>query len=582
MSKKIEYHSTSPISNSMSILTPLATTYGARLSAYLTTYEDLKKHRKRLNKSLVKLRHNLDIVTKDTRKYSEKEKTKAITAAQYDEDQANGTLLLLIAERDSLYASEIKSLLEASGSRLSSYKKLMVSRLKRAVQTSKKLLDITQNEKNVTVRTEIYIYAALTQGLYLVNKKRWAEALQAFSIARCGLELIASQNSDDNEGESFSRTLLEELLDTLVDPSLNLAVSQNEEEESSYDIITVARKHCHDDTLAYLQPAVDLIASQDPQFVQEFEEEISKTVVWREHTANVYNDEVSSKVGRLGRVEWKNFKEADDYDGLLQKWTALVDLHEADLLKNKDEDDLDRVQDGAIVLTYLKYHMHFTKVKRDLLLIDQLESKQFSSVAKKLQSHRDVLRLYDSIIGTVEQLKDLPGVYNDEDMYSTLENMERFFVTKRATVVADSYALANKLPEALKVYSHLSRTFEVESNFYKIELFPYSVTSNEEAQGLAALIQANLAKTHVMTQFHIEQDNSDFVIDNVNKFPLSDGINRITNVGQKGAIKPVLSKAVLFDVAFNYISYSSRSEERGEAEPTEDKKKSGFFGIFGR
>lgn len=566
----------------MSVLTPLATTYGARLSAYLTTYEDLKKHRKRLNKALSKLRHDLDIVTKDTKKYSEKEQTKAISSAQYDENLLNGQLVLLLAERDSLYAAEIKSLLEISSSRLSSYKKLMVLRLKRAVQTSKKLLEITQNEKRDSVRTEIYIYAALTQGLYLVNKKRWAEALQAFSIARCGLELIASQSSEDSEGESFSRTLLEELLDTLVDPSLSLAVSQNEEEESSYDIITVARKHCHDKALPYLQPAVDLIASQDPQFVQEFEEEISKTVHWREHTAKVYNDEVSSKVARLGRVEWESFKEADEYDGLLQKWTALVDLHESDLLRNTDEDDIDRVQDGAIVLTYLKYHMHFTKVKRDLLLIEQLQSKSFASVAKKLQSHRDVLKLYSSISATVEQLKDLPGVYNDEDMYLTLENMERFFVAQRATVVADSYALANKLPEALKIYSHLSRTFEADAEFYKIDLFPYNVTSNEEALDLAKTIQTNLAKTHVMAQFHSEQDSSDLVLDNVYKFPLSDGVSRITNAGDRGALKPVLSKAVLFDVAFNYISYSSKSEGRSETEPLGDKKKSGFFGIFGR
>lgn len=568
----------------MSIQTPLATTYGARLSAYLTTYEDLKKHRKRLNKALVKLRHNLDIVTKDTKKYSEKEQTKGIRSAQYDEDERNGLLLLLIAERDSLYASEIKSLLEISGSRLSSYKKLMVSRLKRTVQTSKKLLEVTQNEKNSAVRTELYIYAALAQGLYLVNKKRWSEALQAFSIARCGLELIASQSSEDAEGENFNRTLLEELLDTLVDPSLNLAVSQNDQHESSADIITVARKHCHDSTLPYLQPAVELIASQDPQFVQEpEEEELSRKVTWREHEANVYNDELATKIARLNRVDWKEFAEANDYDSLLQKWTALVDLHESDILKNKDEDDLDKVQDGAIVLTYLKYNVHFTKLKRDLLLIEQLESQKFASVAKKLQAHRDILRLFDSIVSTVEQLKDLPGVYNDEEMYESLENMERFFVSKRAIVVADSYALANKLPEALKVYNHLSNTFEATSDFYKIESFPYEVTSNDQVKELASTIQTNLSKIHVMAQFHSEQNSqSNLVVDNVFKFPLSDGLARITNAGDRGAIKPVLSKAVLFDVAFNYISYSSRADETSGGEPTEDKKKSGFFGIFGR
>lgn len=569
----------------MPIQTPLATTYGARLSAYLTTYEDLKKHRKRLNKALVKLRHNLDIVTKDTRKYSEKEQTKRLSAADYDQNKLNGLLLLLLAERDSLYAAEIKSLLEISGSRLTQYKKLMITRLKRSLQTNKKLLRITENEADQSVRTELYIYTALSQGLYLVNKKRWAEALQAFSVARCGLELIIHQSEEDSEGENFKKTLLEELLDTLVDPSLSLAVSQIEQHQSTSDLITIARKHCHDKHLPYLEPAVELIRSQDPLLVQEpMDEDLSRTVTWREHEAHVYNDEIATKIVRLNRIDWQLFEEANDYDSLLQKWTALVDLHEADLLKNRDEDDLEKAQDGAIVLTYLKYHVHFTKLKRDLLLIHQLESKVFASSAKKLQTHRDVIRLYDSIISTVELLKDLPGVYNDEDMYDSLENMQKFFTAKRSVVVAESYALVNMFPEALKVYSHLADTFEVTPDFYKTDSFPYDVTSIGQVKELSNTIQSSLSRAHVMAQFHREQSGaSDYVMDNVYKFPIADKVNKITDAGEKGALRPMLSKAVLFDIAFNYISYSTRGDSSTkEAKASGDKKKSGFFGIFGR
>lgn len=563
----------------------MATTYGARLSAYLTTYEDLKKHRKRLNKALVKLRHNLDIVTKDTRKYSEKEQTKRLSAADYDQNKLNGLLLLLLAERDSLYAAEIKSLLEISGSRLTQYKKLMITRLKRSLQTNKKLLRITENEADQSVRTELYIYTALSQGLYLVNKKRWAEALQAFSVARCGLELIIHQSEEDSEGENFKKTLLEELLDTLVDPSLSLAVSQIEQHQSTSDLITIARKHCHDKHLPYLEPAVELIRSQDPLLVQEpMDEDLSRTVTWREHEAHVYNDEIATKIVRLNRIDWQLFEEANDYDSLLQKWTALVDLHEADLLKNRDEDDLEKTQDGAIVLTYLKYHVHFTKLKRDLLLIHQLESKVFASSAKKLQTHRDVIRLYDSIISTVELLKDLPGVYNDEDMYDSLENMQKFFTAKRSVVVAESYALVNMFPEALKVYSHLADTFEVTPDFYKTDSFPYDVTSIGQVKELSNTIQSSLSRAHVMAQFHREQSGaSDYVMDNVYKFPIADKVNKITDAGEKGALRPMLSKAVLFDIAFNYISYSTRGDSSTkEAKASGDKKKSGFFGIFGR
>lgn len=561
---------------------PLGTTYGARLSAYLTTYEDFRKHRRRTNKTLLKLRHDLGLVTRDTRNYQDKEKTSAISAAEYDSDDRYGLLLLLLAERDSLYALEIKSLLEISGEKMASYKKLMVSKLKRAVGTCQKLLAVAANEAKPIRKIEFYVYSALTTGTYALNKKQWTRALHAFSVARCGLELLSAQTED----ESFSKTLIDELLDTVVDPSLKLAVSQNETNvETTSDLRTIARKHCHDGSVPHLSPAVDLVSLVDLSFVLEpQEEELSKTVTWRNHEAQIYNDELAYKIATLNKANWREYTDLNEYDSVLSKWSALVDIHTTDLQKNKDEDDMEKVQDGAVLLTYLKYNSLFTKLKRDLLLIDQRDT-QGSSVAKKLHTNRDVVRLYTSVVSTVEELKDLPGVYNDEDLYESLDNMARFFTVKRSVAVADSYALANKFPEALKIYSHLQRTFGA-GDLYKIEEFPYDAASNGQARQLSEMIAGRLQKVHTLTQFYKELETSQgfdaLVIDNVHRFPLSaDSVNHITNVGQKGKIAPVLSKAVLFDVAFNYISYSGSEAKTPETE-TEDKKKSGFFGIFGR
>lgn len=53
---------------------PLNVTLGARMSAYLSSSEDYHKQRKRLNKRLLKLRHELDLITPDTKDYKKKEK----------------------------------------------------------------------------------------------------------------------------------------------------------------------------------------------------------------------------------------------------------------------------------------------------------------------------------------------------------------------------------------------------------------------------------------------------------------------------------------------------------------------------
>lgn len=574
----------------MSLASPLGSTYGARLSAYLTTYEDFRKHRKRTNKFLLKLRHDLNLVTRDTRNYQDKEKTSAISKEEYTADARHGELLLLLAERDSLFASEIKSLLEISGDKLSSYKKLMVSKLKKAVSTCTKLLAITEDEPNTIKRIELYVYAALTQGVYSVNKKRWEEALYAFSVARCGLELLATQLVEDDTNALYDRTLIDELLDTVVDPSLNLAVSQGSVVETTSDLRTVARKHCSDATVSYLAPAVGLIASVDDSFVQEVEEEeeVSKTVVWRDHEANIYNDELSIKIIRLNRTNWKSFAEANDYDSLYSQWSALVDIHTGDLAKSKDEDDEERVQDGAVLLTYLKYNMLFTRLKRDLLLIDQLNAQSISSVSKRLHLNKDVLRLYSAVVSTVDELKDLPGVYNDEDLFESLENMGRFFTVKRSVVIADSYSLASKFPEALKIYAQIERTFDASGYFYKVDEFPYDVTSNTQAQSLTEEVSRRRSKTQSLAQFVRENStNAKVAIDDVFQFSIAGNtVSNITNVLQKGHISPVLSKAVLFDIAFNYISYTSGAQPEpaphAAVDDVEEKKKGGFFGIFGR
>lgn len=572
----------------MSLASPLGSTYGARLSAYLTTYEDFRKHRKRTNKSLLKLRHDLNLVTRDTRNYKEKEKTSAISKEDYAADARYGSLLLLLAERDSLFANEIKSLLEISGEKLSSYKKLMVSKLKKAVSTSTKLLSITEGEVDVVKRIELYVYAALTYGVYSVNKKRWDEAVYAFSVARCGLELLAAQIPDSASDGLYDKTLIDELVDTIVDPSLNLAVSQGSAVETTSDLRTVSRKHCNDATIAQLAPAVALIASVDQTFVQEIEEEeVAKTVVWRDHEANIYNDELSIKIIKLTRANWKSFSDANDYDSLYSQWSALVDVHSGDLAKNTDEDDEQKVQDGAILLTYLKYNMLFTRLKRDLLLIHQLTTDAVSSVSKRLHSNKDVLRLYSAVISAVDELKDLPGVYNDEDLFESLENMGRFFTVKRSVTIADSYSLARKFPEALKIYAQIERTFDASETFYKVDEFPYDVTSNAQVEALTEEVSRRKVKAQSLAQFAREDSGNaaNVAVDDVFRFSIEGNTTQnVTSVLQKGQIAPVLSKAVLFDIAFNYISYTSQPGQAAQAEVDdgEEKKKGGFFGIFGR
>lgn len=577
----------------MSFDSPLALTFGARNSAYLTTVDEFRKYRKNINRQLVALRHDLDIITKDTANYRQKEKTSAISAELYNADPRNGLLLLLTAERDVVRALEIKSMLEISGDKVSSYKKVMASRLKRAVATCKKLLNVTSAEQDATKRLELYVYAALVNGLHTINKLKWREALYTFSVARCGLELLASKTAD----EEF--LTVSEILDSLVDPSLALAVNQDASTESSADIRTVARKMCHDHSLSYLKPAVEHIASIDGSFLEPLaQEEISKTVQWRSHEATLSNDELAFKLNTLTKYDWTGARAAVDFDSVYSKWSALVDIHSGDVEKNRYDDDPEKQQNDAILTTYFKYNMYFAKVKRDALAVLAKTGAAKDGSLKSVHTNKDVLRLVGLIVSTIDELKDLPGVYNDDDLTEALDALRQYYVALQALVMAQTYTVASKHAEALKILLHVDTTFQPAPTFYKLD-FPYSVSTNSDVKELRENISLALARTHTLAQLYHESwaAGTTDVSRNVKKFPLLLDSATITKAGEFGALEPVLPKAVLFDVAFNYIGYSNgvpmqHAEPRSAAGPTtqsasglseaEEKKKGGFFGLFGR
>ncbi|KAK6460410.1 signal recognition particle, subunit SRP68 [Scheffersomyces coipomensis] len=585
---------------------PLSITLGARMSAYLVTPEDYRKQRQRLNKRLNKLRHELNIITKDTKNYKTKEKITKINQEDYESNDKYGLLLLLTAERDVLYALEIKTQLEITSEKVSSYKNLMISKIKRALLTCKKLLDITSKDSNDIKKLELYVYTSLIQGLLSVTKKQWSLALNSFSIAKCSLEFLLSKKYNNDDNEEFEddeeenveqyKTLIHELLESLVDPSLNLSINQSDNIQPTSDLKTISRIHCHDKSLPYLTNAIKIIETIDPSFVAQLSSsvELIKTIQWRHHEATIYNDEIAFKIMKLTTSnQWENFDEVNEFDSLITGWSEVLDLHTNDQSKNQDDDDLEKVQDRAILLTYINYNLLFTRLKRDLVLVDQLTNSVNAN-------NKDTYRLYTGIITICQELQELPGVYNDDELYESLQNLEKFFQGKKNVVLATTYQQINKFIEALQIYEYTDKSISSaigKKQPYTIEEFPYKVTSNEEFLTFKQDLNKKLLHCHISAQFLHDSSNQNvqqFVVENVNKYPTTS----LSNIINTGKILPILSKPVLFDVGYNYISYPSTgtssiaaavgnasskiSSAIGDNDEQEASKRGGFFGIFGR
>ena len=123
-------------------------------------------------------------------------------------------------------------------------------------------------------------------------------------------------------------------------------------------------------------------------------------------------------------IHWDKSNDINQFDSIITQWNEILSLHKSDTERNQDDDDLEQVQNRAILLTYINYNLLFTTLKRDLLLIGQLA---------KIDDNKDIIRLFNGILVIVQNLKDLPGVYNDEDLYDSLDNLEKFSLLKKSS-----------------------------------------------------------------------------------------------------------------------------------------------------
>lgn len=548
--------------------TPLDTTLGGRMTAYLNSSDDYRKQRQRLNKQLKRLRHELGLVVRDTKNYSKKAKTKEISAEQVKSNDKYALLLLLTAERDMLYANEVKLQLETADNH-GNYKTLMITKMRRSISYIKQLLSVVPDANPQQV-LQLYVYAALGEGQVAITRRQWKKAVYAFSVARVSIDYLISLKTLDN-------TLLYDIIDTVIEPSLNLALSKDGAEVK--DLKAASRKYCHSKVIPYLSKAVDIVHGLDPSFVADLSSQVEliDSIEWRGHHAKIYSEELAYKIMSLQDLtKTTTLTTVEAFDSLIAGWSDAVELHKEDTAKNQDEDDSENVQNRAILMTYLKYNLLFTTIKRDLLLVSQLESEG------KL---KDCHRVYRGIIQATNELEDLPGVYNDDDLHTSLQHLETYFTAKLNEVIADCYHKAHKFPEALKILASVYDLLDTSGEVYKVD-FPYGLTTNDEYAAYRQQLHSKLVQCQLTTQI-AQQGHGGVIAEDINMIPGKITATNVINISKKPRIYPILSKPVLFDVAFNYINMDSEASpaqpavEQTEEAPEEEKKK-GLFGFFGR
>lgn len=583
---------------------PLANTYGVRSELFLQSADDYHRHRHRVNKKLNKLRRSLNIVTKDTKNYQEKNKTKDICAENYDMDPLFGDVLLYQIERDLLFAQETRLLLDVHTSK--SKEKFLTSKYKKALKTVKTLLSVISNEEDNIKVLEVLTLAAIIEGSLALSRKKYSVSLYSFSIARCCLQFLYVYQTLPKD---FTKELYYDIVDLVIDPALNVSAAQTKSSRVS-DLNQLSKEQVfNNELIPYLHKAIEIISKENAAYItpsNENGDEVLKEITWGSYSAPIKSDDLSLNIMQINN-EIKKIDDSDSasYDSALILYQDAIHLHTQEMGRTaNDADDMEN-QEQYIILTYLKYNYLLLRVRRDTTILEDLNSKVQAnkdvSKSKLLELWRESLKVNESILTSLNELKELPGIANDDTVMDSLNTLDAYYQIKKQMTLSEAYLISNKYVYALALVSNCSKILDGAKPFSD-EQNEGNLPSNKDLKDLGIRIEEEKSKLYILASSfkdnkHTLSVGSKYVIDDIAKFPEFSSQDLLQNIAPSTVdIQPVNVKPVLFDIAYNYIRYDSETvtshhlKKAAAEEPVreefvgdeKEKKKGGFFGLFGR
>jgi signal recognition particle subunit SRP68 len=595
---------------------PLANTYGVRSDLFLQSADDYHRQRHRVNKKLKKLRRDLKIITKDTKNYQTKNKISTIVSENYDMDPLFGDVLLYQIERDLLYAQETRLLLDVHTSK--SKKKFLISKYKKALKNAKNLLEVISNEENDLKILEILTYTAIIEGLLSISRKKYNIALYAFSIARCSLNFLYNYQNLPIE---FTKELYYNIIDLIVDPALQVAALQTKSSKIS-DLNEVSKEQVFNSKhlIPYLEKVIKIISKTNETYITPSNEntiQLIKEINWGSYTASIKSDDLSLLIMKINdELEKINYSNYESYDLALNLYQDAINLQFQEMERNGDNDDDFENQEQHIILTYLKYNYMLLRIKRDYKILedeDEFESKLINdSKQKRFEIWKKCFKLNDNILNSLIEIQELPGISNNDEIMNFLNTLETYFKIQNYIRLSHAHLAFNKYVNALALIYKSNelmndvKLFNDNNNNNNNNNNEDHLPNNEKLEKLRLIINEEKSKLFVLASYFKESETSltvgsNYIIDNISKFPELSSSELLKHVAPLNIdFQPVNVKPVLFDIAYNYIGYDnsekantdiqSSSKKIIDAESIKDeaednnleKKKGGFFGLFGR
>ncbi|KAI9739335.1 MAG: hypothetical protein M1834_007548 [Cirrosporium novae-zelandiae] len=613
---------------------------GHRESALLLG--DYNSYHQQLSRRLLKVRRKLGCTTPKGRKYTPKE---PITSEDVSRNHEYAHLLLLQSERAWAFAMHMKSTHSTETSSITgSTRTHIISKLHQAALYAEQLCVLVKELDSSQAANAGYLeaqaYASSLWGAVDFEKKSWEKCLKHYSTARVIYSVLAIAIKNDSANNLLSNT---------VEPSIRYAAYQHGLPRT-LAIPTIAQKFF---------PTTD---SQLVEAIKEFDQDALnneaggvkkgaseqgdalKTISWRSRTVNIEDASIAQCLASVSAAEAQLshfLQEAQSQELSLQEKAAAYDnvigcsQDAADATKSAIDElaaegvasEDQRMQSLQVTRTAVNYAMIEWRVGRNRILCGSNDgallehetnrkqrkvrkdgnppAEKEEAKGKKLARLRERLVLYNGIIQSIDDVKELPGVAADTAFVTELDGKRAYFQAQRCLAIGRSHLISLNEKNALALFAHasdLSKTClsSLQSSPMGADSPPKLEVTHSHASFLNQLLQDLVCKHHALVEISSlaakpsnKQANNTVMqsplVNSLQEYPSDGKVDPANLVTWPPKLTPIPVKPLFFDVAWTYIDYPGRGKNGlEEANPAEDKKdeqkpaqKRGWFG-FGR
>ncbi|OAG37542.1 hypothetical protein AYO21_08274 [Fonsecaea monophora] len=581
------------------------------------------------------LRRRLGAATRG-RKYTPKA---PVTAENVAKNAEWVQLLLASSERAWASSMAMKSAQSAENTQKpmpGSTKKQIASRLRRAITYADNLVTVLQDRSTTGAQAidelEARAYLAMLRGSLDFEKGRWQECIQHYSIAQVVYTTLARTSKTDT---------YKELLSGIVDPSIRYAAYQMKMPRTR-TINDIAIENFPKSEAAVRSTVEDI----NPQAFSTGTEaaptkggpkEIPSTISWRSRKVNLEDANISQALGFSKEREdeldstYKSFKGgsvsakdlATAYEEVI---TARQDAADAtktaidELIAEGVDTGDSRLQSLQITRTAVNYAVIEWRIGRNRILCGadddgmafepekptkslkprkdgKPRAPKEESSGRKLSRLRERVALYDSILQSLDAVKELPGVIADSAFVDELDAKRAYFRALKCLAVGRSHAISDHIPNALALYARALELAEAATATLKAASADHSSAPPKLDLSIQRLTHTTATLSKLVTQFRALADLGSLARTSqptpkdttqataIKPAPLIERLSHneyipnvdLTNlVNYPPKLRPVPVKPLFFDLAWNYIKYPGEKGPETEVVGAEDVQMGGI------